>query len=538
MLGTQVAADLEVATLQICCKTSWGHKTFQTGLANVTSDRKEIKQKQLPLLALRRNVALRNKVCDALAALPPLTDKVDKCLSTTASDNLEAESIQQILWNPTSHVSFLNTQGTFLNAVATWKTLLVPAFAILMPILTLIVPYFLLRFLHKDMSVSVYMGHLRRILLQQITMPALLRARGENDVIGYTLETAFLLFTVGMFLSGIWNQISAALHLRKIWDMLEEQGGAVLQTIEVGRRVLTATAAGLRGGLRRLLAEGETVVGDCERRLGGCGGVAAFGAVWNGGPTAAAVGRLKDWLGRVDVLCTLAGLEDAICVPRLAAAATAPLRIRGVYHPRVADCIPNDYGAAGADGSHVLLTGPNRGGKSTYCKSVGLAILTAQSWGFAWARAMTWSPFGAVLTALESNGQLGFNSTFEAEIEFAKSVLERQERPLYVMMDEILHSTNAIDGVAASKVFLDRLYVLPGVQSLLSTHYRELAETYSKNGLARTQQMVASEGADGVLTYAYTVADGVSDKSSVMEILREKGLLCGDKTAAESAEKH
>jgi hypothetical protein len=529
MLGTQVASDLELANLQISCKTSWGHTAFQAGLTNVTSDRNEIKQRQLPLLALRRNAALCNKICGALTPLPALTPKVDEAMKS--SDELEAESIRQILWAPESYTAFLNTQGTFLNAVATWKTLLVPAFAVLMPILTIVVPYFLLRFLHKDMSVSMYMGHLRRILLQQITMPALLRARGENDIVGYTLETAFLLFTVGMFLSGIWNQISAALHLRTIWDLLEGRGGAVLQTIELGRRVLDAGAAGARGGLRDLLAEGATIVGDCERLLGGRGGVAAFGAVWNGGAAAGAVGRLRDWLGRVDVLCTLAGLGDAICVPRLARGVTAPLRIRGVYHPRIVDCVPNDYGAA-ADGAHVLLTGPNRGGKSTYCKAVGLAIITAQSWGFAWARAMTWSPFGAVLTALESNGQLGFNSTFEAEIEFAKSVLERQERPLYVMMDEIFHSTNAIDGVAASKVFLDRLYVRPGVQSLLSTHYRELAETYSKNGLARTQQMVASEGADGVLAYAYTVADGVSDKSSVMEILREKGLLCA---AAESA---
>jgi DNA mismatch repair ATPase MutS len=120
-------------------------------------------------------------------------------------------------------------------------------------------------------------------------------------------------------------------------------------------------------------------------------------------------------------------------------------------------------------------------------------------------------------------GKLGIASTFESEIEFAKTVLAAKERPMFVMMDEIFHSTNALDGVAASKVFLRQLYKLEGVVSIISTHYIQLATDFKES--AQSLQLVTKENADLSLEYTYKVAEGVSDKSSVMEILKERGLL-------------
>jgi hypothetical protein len=37
--------------------------------------------------------------------------------------------------------------------------------------------------------------------------------------------------------------------------------------------------------------------------------------------------------------------------------------------------------------------------------------------------------------------------------------------------------------------------------------------------------MEAADGGEGQLVYSYKVIPGISDKSSVMEILRERGLL-------------
>jgi DNA mismatch repair ATPase MutS len=135
---------------------------------------------------------------------------------------------------------------------------------------------------------------------------------------------------------------------------------------------------------------------------------------------------------------------------------------------------------------------------------------------------MSWTPFASLSTALESAGVLGSLSTFEAEIEFAKSVLAPADGPRFVMMDEIFHSTNATDGLAASQVFLTQLYQTSDILSIVSTHYKDLADTYKES--ATPLCMEATEKEDKTLAYTYKVVAGTSDKSSVMEILKERGL--------------
>ena len=161
---------------------------------------------------------------------------------------------------------------------------------------------------------------------------------------------------------------------------------------------------------------------------------------------------------------------------------------------------------------------------------MGLAILTAQTWGFAWASAMTLAPFAFLETALKTRDELGSLSLFEAEIEFAKSVLASaaEGAPIFVMMDEIFHSTNAHDGVAASQLFLQKLYAFPNVSSIISTHYSTLVERFQTSHptsvLPWCMEAIEDE-TTGLLTYTYKVLPGISDKSSVLEILQERGLI-------------
>jgi DNA mismatch repair ATPase MutS len=365
------------------------------------------------------------------------------------------------------------------------------------------------------------MSQIRRILVQQMSIPTFLKAKGDTDKVGYVLESVFVALTLGAFASGIWTQITSALHLRSIWWTLEERGTAVLHTLSVARSICDDMERGGRA-FRHLAAEGLSALRTAAAAVGN-NAISTFGTLLNQG--ANGIRTVCDWLGKVDVYVTLAsGRYGPICVPRAFAQGHSNLVIQGAKHPLVSGCVANDFGSAKP---HVILTGPNRGGKSTYCKSVGLAVIFAQTWGFACASRMTWTPFRKIHSALETNGRLGFNSTFEAEIEFAKTVLNSASNtadvPVLVMMDEIFHSTNAVDGVAASKVFLQQLYSAPETVSLLSTHYRELTTEFKDVVAAR--QLDATEDVAGVLTYSYKVVPGVSDKSSVMEILREKGLL-------------
>lgn len=522
MLGPQVHSDLGLSEINTAVQTQlvWGATAFTNGLTDLSADPKILKRRQLPILALKTHRPLLDSATDCLKALVPHVESIDKVLQhEKENDPLRTESIGQILWSKDSPGAFLNTKSAVVNGLVTWKTLVLPGFAILTPLLGLLVPFFVLRYLQPSLSVADYLEQVRATLLKQVTIPSFARARSDTDTVGFVLQSCFIGLTLVMFISGLWNQVSTALYLRSVWRSLQESGASFKALVSTANKLcmlFESAPPKQKTALRTFAEEGRDLIKVCEA-FESAADISAFGAVWNNGAPLIA---LRTWIGRADVFVALAHTQG-ICLPKYCDG-SPQITLRSVIHPHVHACIPNNYSTTFAK-SHVMITGPNRGGKSTFCKSVGLAIITAQSWGFAWAAAASLTPFAAIHTALETQGRLGHASTFEAEIAFAKSVLADERAPIFVMMDEIFHSTNAVDGVEASRAFLTKLYLKQGAVSLISTHYRELTKLFESQVSLR--RLACADGANGSLIYTYRVEDGVSDKSSVSEILQEHGLL-------------
>jgi hypothetical protein len=517
MLGTQVASDLDLETVNtvVPLQTKWGEEYFRNGLTDVTSDAGVIKRRQLPVMALRLEPTVCKSIVQTLGTLNDKTSYIDDALEN--NDNRVSESVGQILWKPTHFGAFINKSPLAMNGLILWRTIIIPAFTVLAPLIAVIIPFFLLRFLQPDLQFTTdeYVARVRHVLLQQITIPSFLKARHQGDRLGFVFESLFIGLTLAMFVSGIWSQINNAIHTRTIWFDLEERGTHIQSMYEAAKDAIaqlkTLSPKAQRAAVR-LIDSGEAAILGCKE-LDDLDGVTTFGYVWN---NAEPIKILKVWLSQLDCYSAIASL-DGICFPKIRK--TVGIKLTGVHHPFVKPCISNNF----VSENHSILTGPNRGGKSTYCKSVGLAIVTAQTWGFAWATQMTFLPFKTIVTALEPAGLLGSLSTFEAEIEFAKAVLATDGLPAFVMMDEIFHSTNAGDGLEASRVFMRQLYDKKDIVSIISTHYKDLAETFGEKAAAI--QMEAGDGGGGQLVFSYKVIPGISDKSSVMEILRERGLL-------------
>jgi hypothetical protein len=529
MLGAQVSTDLVFDTLPLQTYTPWGLDTFRKGLYDCSADTRSCRKRQLPLLALRANPSVSNALSDALSALEN-TDTLEECGKPCADPRMQ-ETIQQIVWNPSSYGAWLNQKQPVLHTIHTWKTVVLPASAILVPILAIVLPFFILRLTHRRSAppLSEYTRTVFASIKHQLSIPAFLKARHANDRIGQGLELLFVLGSVVMFVSGIWSQIAAARHLRTVYRDLCDRGdacAALYSTCAKCVQVLRSASPKQQRAFSDLIDAGESAL-DGAAPLAEGGGIAAYGTAWN---APVAIEALRAWIARLDVLVSISRSAD-ICIPTFTSGGGGGggLHIEGVYHPSLQHSIPNTVALP----SHAILTGPNRGGKSTFCRAVTLAVVTAQSWGFAWASRMKLVPFAHILTALDGTGRLGSYSTFEAEIEFAKSVLAlpaNPRAPVYICMDEIFHSTNARDGVDASRVFLDRLYQLrDGARiSIISTHYRELPEYYgsAEGGGVQCLQAVARMREDDTVEYTYKIKDGMSTVSSVRELLRERGLLC------------
>ncbi len=529
MLGTHVISDLELATVSIPTQLPWGLQTFQQTLQSPTADIVALKRRQLALFALRHK--------EAEASCKTLRESM-AAVQTAPVDELEApvdpriqESVEQIYWSPkTTFGALLNPLKYVVAFLVFWKTLVLPTIAVVAPILAIVVPFFLIRFLHgAPVSPTQYLDQLRTVLLKQISIPNVLRAKHSGDVMGHMLESGFLLLTGATYLSGIWSQVTSSLHLRTIAMELREKGVAIQAAM--GRfsgmlDTLCSLPKRLQSAIRPFLLRGERIRADLAAIPRDCG-FRTYGFLWN---QRDALMGMKTWLGELDAMLGIVEIPD-ITFPRYVK--DGSLAIEHVYHPALKSRITNTVTwqqSQSQSHSHSILTGPNRGGKSTLCRAVGISLLCAQTWGFAFARRMSLEPFHRIETALHPADTLGELSLFEAEIEFAKTVLEHgRAGRTFVMMDEIFHSTNAGDGLAASRVFLRQLFDLEGVTSLISTHYKELPAEFA--GVAQAWAMDAHETAEGLLSYTYRMIQGISDKSSVMEILRERGLIAENTSA-------
>jgi hypothetical protein len=512
--------ELEKVSHKLSVVTHYGREAFIKGLSNHTDDTKIIKRRQCELLSLKSQLSLLRKIQTTLVDLSNsnVTTTIDEAL--TPPSTLFTEAVHQVLWAKDSYGAFLNKSSLLLQILIFWKTIFLPGFAILAPLLGILIPYVFLCVIQDNYSISEYLTQLRAVILKQISVPSFLQARGDGDRIGGALEMFFIGATIAMFMSGIWNQIASALHVRAIWNDIRSRGAALKRAINAVSGILAAIDDAptlTRSGLRDVAARGAAIE-SAWRSVADAADLVVYGAAWS---DTNKLLEMKEWFGHVDALCAIAARED-ICFPRISNGTDTVLKIRDVCHPLLSPCVSNSIVLGVSAPQHAILTGPNRGGKSSFLKSVGLAVVCAQTWGFAWARSMVWSPFERICTALNSIGVLGVGSTFEAEIDYARSVLEAQGGRTFVLMDEIFHSTNAHDGVEASKLFLSQLYDRSGAVSLIATHYDALPKLY--NARVVPLMMLADDGADGHLLYTYRVAHGISAKSSVLEICAERGL--------------
>jgi DNA mismatch repair ATPase MutS len=112
-------------------------------------------------------------------------------------------------------------------------------------------------------------------------------------------------------------------------------------------------------------------------------------------------------------------------------------------------------------------------------------------------------------------------------VEFAVAILKRAKEAHHesglILFDELFHSTNPPDGTRTAKLFLENVWRLPNVYSIISTHVFELARE-APDSVTRLC-VPAYETKTGELEFTYTLKKGICEVSSVDCILKEKGLL-------------
>lgn len=402
---------------------------------------------------------------------------------------------------PLNHLPFLLTVLRF------WKIYITPASAITMPIMAIVMPYIIIKYMfNMPMSLGAYIQILKKVYSGSLG-PAQPTSQDLLSKVKFYAQTGWLVFN---FIQSMWAPIQAAKHTYKLDDTLVKEGEAIRELV---LRTYTLRdkfeAAGFKSA--HLSVRHEDVL-DVRR------------AVATVLEAPASMKLLIRQLGEYEMMWRLAMSPD-ICLVKWSKSKSPNIKLCRTFDIRVAEAnrVVFDVNLGGGQKPHAILTGPNRGGKSTALRAVGRSLFLAHCFGVSIGQSATITPLRYMQTCLRLEDIPGSKSLFEREVAIASLALRRVRAKAgrgIVLIDELFHSTNPPDAEIASRIFLDELWASKQVLSVISTHLFALADNDSAQQLC----CPASELPNGKVIYKYGLESGVCRVSSVREILSEQGL--------------
>lgn len=193
-----------------------------------------------------------------------------------------------------------------------------------------------------------------------------------------------------------------------------------------------------------------------------------------------------------------------LCKAEILPAEDRCIRARDIYNLKLAikivsgeelEIVTNDLDFDDDTGRIFVLTGPNRGGKTTITQALGIAVLMAQCGIYVPCSSLKLSPCDNIYTHFPADenetvdlGRLGEESSRLAEI-FSKATSKSM-----LLLNESLATTNVTEGMYIATDVLKAMRYL-GVRCIFNTHMHELAANVDKmnesvEGSSKIESMV------------------------------------------------
>lgn len=192
--------------------------------------------------------------------------------------------------------------------------------------------------------------------------------------------------------------------------------------------------------------------------------------------------ELMEQLGFLEAVISVASFRKMLpywCEPQFAGSRNASIEVAEVYHPMIKKPVSNSLRAE----KHVLLTGSNASGKSTFLKTIAINALLSQAIDTSVAKSYH-APFFRIYSSMSLRDDLSnSNSYYIVEIKSLKRILdavsEKSDSPVLCFVDEVLRGTNTVERIAASSEILKSLRY-QNVLCFAATHDIELTAILEK----------------------------------------------------------
>ncbi|HMI03995.1 MAG TPA: hypothetical protein VK541_16025 [Pedobacter sp.] len=232
---------------------------------------------------------------------------------------------------------------------------------------------------------------------------------------------------------------------------------------------------------------------------------------------------------KLDVYITVANVarQSGFVFPKALSKEQHVINMDDVYHPSLAKGVPNTLHIS-PDRNIIFLTGANMAGKSTFMKSLGIALYLAHMGFPVAASKMEFSVRDGIYTTinLPDNLNMGY-SHFYAEVLRVKLVAEqlRLSKNLFVIFDELFRGTNVKDAYDATVALTSAFAKKRNCEFIVSTHILEAGETLKPQFDNINFCYLPSDIVDGKPVYSYKLQQGISADRHGMVIIDNEGII-------------
>lgn len=188
--------------------------------------------------------------------------------------------------------------------------------------------------------------------------------------------------------------------------------------------------------------------------------------------------------------------------------------------------VTNDL-SIGSTSNGILLYGTNAVGKTSFIKSLGIAIIMAQAGMYVPCEEFTYYPYEYLFTRILGNDNIFKGlSTFAVEMSELRTILKNATSKSIILGDELCSGTETTSALSIFVASLERLHTLEST-FLFATHFHEVLEYEEVKNLCKMKiyhMSVYFDYNQNALIYDRKLREGSGDSMYGLEVCKSLAL--------------
>jgi len=205
------------------------------------------------------------------------------------------------------------------------------------------------------------------------------------------------------------------------------------------------------------------------------------------------------------------------------------IEAKGLGHPLIpiGERVTNDI-LLSDNPSVLIITGANMAGKSTFLRSIGVNLVLALSGSVVCAETFR-CPIISLRSGMRAADSLkDHESYFYAELNRLKTIMDelRRDKPLFILLDEILKGTNSTDKQLGSIALVKQLLQHPCL-ALIATHDLALGALEKEFPIRLRNFCFEASIENDQLSFDYKLKPGLAQTMNATYLMKKMGIIPG-----------